>query len=129
MNYAFAASADEHASAPGVSDEPERKFARFSLAVPQGASNEFRFGYNVSPALGFGLHGQGRFEHDAVVSRDAFRAPHLSFAEEGYNASASLKGRKAWDDSRRFILGRLAGQRHRGRLWHGGRSQPDDRRG
>ena len=87
--YAFTAAPGEYRTPANAGSGQERKLSRFSLTVPRGDSGELRVGYNVSPALDFGLYGQGRVERN-TVSSGAFRAPHLSFAEEGYSASAAL---------------------------------------
>ena len=54
-------------------------------------NTEATVSYNRHPASNFGLHQTGDIDRSLVMSDDAFSAPYLSFASEGYNFAASTR--------------------------------------
>ena len=96
MSYALSGSGQLgfDAMAPGLN--PETELEELSFTTTLGDTSEMTFGYNMHPALGFGLHRVGAVERSNLVSTDAFSAPYLSFAEyHGFSTSRRPRGRSA----------------------------------
>ena len=60
---------------------------KFFLHSDLGASRALDLGYNVSPALAFGVYGQGMLARGDLPNLDAAAIPYLDMADKGWSAA------------------------------------------
>jgi hypothetical protein len=88
LSMRFSGAQDEIARENRKEDESQLEEFSFTSSLD---NTEATVSYNRHPALSFGLHQTGDIDRSLVMSDDAFSAPYLSFASEGYNFAASTE--------------------------------------
>lgn len=75
---------------PALGDK-SGSYAELSYAQDLGGGLQFNAAYNVNPSNLYGIYQTGIADVNATLSRDAFSAPYLSFAKQGYSAGTAMK--------------------------------------
>ncbi len=90
LSYALRPTSDRPTALGDDERQVETVVDGLSFTSNLGGGNEVSLSYNTDPALGFGLEASGAVDRDVLASRNAFAAPYLSFASEGYGTAFAM---------------------------------------